>query len=112
MERQNDVISSDSISEDNSQWINKDKTEILEQTGYGTLVAFFDSKGKARSGAICGNDIEHKVIIVVTEFGWEFKVPYGKVLWVKNGTRWPKGVYKLLKERKNQNVKKSDNEEN
>jgi hypothetical protein len=38
-----------------------------------------------------------KVIKVVTEFGWEFIVPYDNVLWVRKGNRWPRGVYEILK---------------
>jgi len=94
---QNVIETSETNSENNSQWIIKDKTELLQQTNFGVLLAFFDRRGKARSGALCDNDVENKIVTVVTEYGWEFKVPYSEVIWVKNGTRWPRGVYNLLK---------------
>lgn len=94
---QNEFNSSGSNSEEDSKWVNKDKTELLKQICFGTLIAFYDKNGKPRSGAVCENNPDKSIVTVVTEFGWEFNVEYKNVLWVKNGTRWPKGVYKLLK---------------
>ena len=41
------------------------------------------------------------MVKLVTEFDAEFVVSYDRILWVKNGNRWPKMVYQMLKEYKN-----------
>ena len=79
----------------------KNKEKYIEEAEVGTLVAFVDENGKPRTAAIQNRSSKRKVLKVVTEFGWEFIVPYEKVLWIKKGNRWPNGVYRLLKEYKN-----------
>lgn len=78
-------------------WENKDKEKYIEEAEVGTLIAFYDKKKKPRTAALVNRSSTRRVIKVVTEFGWEFIVPYEDVLWVRKGTRWPKGVYNLLK---------------
>lgn len=67
----------------------------VNRASVGTLVAFFDILGKARTGKIT----EHtdSGIIAVTEYGAKFLVTFDKVLWVKFNHRWPRWVYNLLK---------------
>ena len=78
------------------------REDIIEQSELGTIFAFIDNYGKARTAKMEKKDPEKKVIYAVTEFNKNFVVPYRCVLWCqKNGnTRWPKGVYKLLKGQK------------
>lgn len=74
-----------------------DRTKYIDDAEIGTIVAFFDERGKARTAAIKSKDSNNKFIDVETEFGRQFRVPYDKVLWVKKGVRFPRGVYNLLK---------------
>ena len=78
-------------------WDMKDKTKYIEEAEVGALIAFYDEKGKPRTAALVNRSSARKVIKVVTEFGWEFIVPYDNVLWVRKGTRWPRGVYEIIK---------------
>lgn len=84
-------------SETQTPWVNQDKEKYIEEAEVGTLIAFYDRKGKPRTAALVNRSSARRVIKVVTEFEWEFIVPYENVLWVRKGTRWPKGVYNLLK---------------
>ena len=79
------------------KWVNSDKDEFIEKAEPGTLIAFYDNNGKPRTAALVNRSSNRKLVKLITEFGWEFIVPYSNVLWVKNGTRWPKGIYNLLK---------------
>lgn len=81
----------------------KPKVEYIEKAPLGTIVAFVDENGKARTAAICDKSLENKTLKVVTEFDREFIVPFENVLWVKNGTRFPRGVYNMLKGIKEEN---------
>lgn len=76
---------------------NENREMYIEKAEVGTLVAFLDEKGKPRTAKIVNRSSKRRLLKVVTEFDWEFIVSYDKVLWVKNGTRWPKGIYLLLK---------------
>lgn len=75
----------------------EEKYGYIEKAAIGTIIAFVDENGKARSAAIVSRDTENKIVNVITEFNKEFNVPYEKVLWVKNGPRFPRGVYNMLK---------------
>lgn len=87
--------------EPEKEWVNENKEKYIEEAEEGTLIAFIDLKGKPRTAALVNRSSKRKVVKLITEFGWEFIVPYANVLWVRNGTRWPKGVYKMLKVYKN-----------
>lgn len=78
-------------------WEFKSREKEVESAEVGTLIAFLDTKGKARTGALVNRSSNKKMVKLVTEFDREFIIPYANVLWVKNGTRWPKGIYKMLK---------------
>ena len=74
------------------------KEEYIENAAIGTIIAFVDEKGKARSAAIENRSSKKRLLKVVTEFNKEFVVPYEKVLWVRSkNLRWPRGVYDMLK---------------
>lgn len=92
----------ENVSEDTEKpWVLNDKDKYIEEAQPGTLIAFVDDKGKPRTAALVNRSASRRVIKVETEFNWTFVVPYDNVLWVRNGSRWPKGVYKMLKEYKN-----------
>lgn len=82
-------------------WVVGDKDEFIENAQVGTLMAFLDAKGKPRSGKMVNRSASRRMVKLVTEFDAEFVVSYDKILWVKNGNRWPKMVYQMLKEYKN-----------
>lgn len=82
-------------------WILGNKKEAIEKAEVGTLVAFLDEKGKPRTGKLENRSSSRQVVKLVTEFDWTFIVPYDKVLWVRFDSRWPKAIYKMLKEYKN-----------
>lgn len=79
------------------EWVNSEKDEFIEKAEPGTLMAFYDNNGKPRTAALVNRSSNRKLVKLQTEFGWEFIVPYSNILWVKNGTRWPRGIYNLLK---------------
>lgn len=78
-------------------WIMKDRSHLIEQAEAGTLIAFYDEKGKPRTAALVNRSSKNKLVKLVTEFEREFIVPYDNVIWIKKGNRWPRGVYNLLK---------------
>ena len=82
-------------------WVVGDKDEFIEKAEVGTLMAFLDDKGKPRSGKMVNRSAKRRMVKLVTEYDAEFTVSFDKVLWVKNGNRWPKMVYQMLKEYKN-----------
>lgn len=82
-------------------WVVGDKDEFIENAQVGTLMAFLDGKKKPRSGKMVNRSAKRRLVKLVTEFDAEFTVSYDDILWVKNGNRWPKCVYQMLKEYKN-----------
>ena len=70
--------------------------QAVENAEVGVIVAFlFD--GKCRSAKIIKKSTKNKIMLLQTSYGAEFKVPFDSIVWVKNGKRWPSGVYKMLK---------------
>ena len=96
------------IEEEVVPWIMKDRSHLIEQAEVGTLIAFYDEKGKPRTAALVNRSSKNKVVKLVTEFEREFIVPYDNVIWIKKGNRWPRGVYNLLKGYK-ANANKTEN---
>lgn len=72
------------------------KTQYLDTAAIGTLVAFAYNGG-AKSAKIIGRSTKDKKLEVETEYGARMVISYEDVLWIKTGTRWPKGIYNLLK---------------
>lgn len=95
--------------EEPEPWVMKDRTALIEKAEVGTLIAFYDEKGKPRTAALVNRSSKKKVVKLVTEFEREFIVPYDNVIWIKKGNRWPRGVYNLLKGYKTNGVKETEN---
>lgn len=72
----------------------KQKIEYIENAEIGVLVAF-KFRDKVRSGKIAKKPVGY--LVVETQNGTEYNIPYEDVLWVKTGERWPKQIFKLLK---------------
>lgn len=77
--------------------VEKDKKYYIEHVQVGTLVAFKVSDTKAKSGKVLKKSTNKKKVMVETEYGAQFIVPFEDIIWVRTGGRWPKGVYKMLK---------------
>lgn len=71
------------------------KEAYLNNAKIGTIVAFKVNDKKALSGMI--TEIHQNGFVVETKSGVKFNVRRKNVLWVKTGSRWPKGVYQALK---------------
>ena len=72
------------------------KVQYLDTAEIGTLVAFA-FKGGAKSAKIINRSTKDRKLEVETEYGAKLTIDYDDVLWIKTGTRWPKGIYNLLK---------------
>lgn len=75
----------------------KDKSRYIEEAEEGTLFAFLDENGKPRTAALVNRSSSRQVVKLMTEYDWEFVVPYSRILWVKKGKKWAYGVYRILK---------------
>lgn len=73
------------------------KMPYIENAEIGTIVAFRLSNGKAKSAKVTKKSTKNRRLMLETEYGAEYIVSYDDIIWVRNGKRWPKGVYKLLK---------------
>lgn len=92
------VNNHDGKSNEESQVDSRDvKDRYLDTAKIGCLVAFKIETGKVKSAKIVKRSTSGRKLKVETAYGMEYIVPYENVLWVKTGTRWPKGVYMLLK---------------
>lgn len=79
------------------QSMSEEKYKYVSTAEIGVIVAFKDQSGKVRSAKVINKSSSGEKLKVVTAYGKEFVVPYGDVVWVKTGDRWPRGVYDLLK---------------
>ena len=94
--RKNKICESDSecaVQDDES------KLKYIETVAIGTIVAFKvpDGDGKVKSAKIEKRSVSRRKLQLVTQYGARFVVSFEDVLWVKTGSRWPKGVFELLK---------------
>lgn len=82
--------------------VDERKMRYIEDVEIGTLVAFKDNaSGKVRSAKVMKKSSSKRKLMVETEYGASFVIPFTDVLWVKTGTRWPRGIFLLLKGTKN-----------
>ena len=73
------------------------KMSYVENIKIGVLVAFKLSNGKVKSAKVAKKSSSKRKLLLETEYGKTYIVPYEDIIWVRTGNRWPKGVYKLLK---------------
>lgn len=74
------------------------KEKYIDTALEGTLIAFsIEDENKAKSAKVIKVDKDKRFVYAETSYGKKYKVKYENVLWVKTGTRWPRGVYNLLK---------------
>ena len=74
------------------------KKEYIETIQVGTLVAFREpDTNKLNTAKVVKKSTKNKKLMLQTQYGAEFIVPYEFIVWVKTGSRWPKGIYNELK---------------
>lgn len=73
------------------------KMPYIENAEVGTLVAFRLPGGKVKSAKIVRKSSTKRKLKLETEYGAVYIVSFDDVVWVRTGTRWPRGVYNLLK---------------
>lgn len=73
------------------------KIKRIESIELGTLVAFRLPNGKVKSAKVSRKSSKNRKLKVETEYGAAYIISYEDVVWVRNGKRWPRGVYMLLK---------------
>lgn len=79
----------------------KGKLEYVNNVSIGTLVAFNAPDGRVRSAKVMKKSTRKRKLMVETEYGASFVISFDDVIWVKTGSRWPRGVYNMLKGNKN-----------
>lgn len=79
----------------------KGKMEYVNNVSIGTLVAFNALDGRVRSAKVMKKSTRKRKLMVETEYGASFIISFDDVIWVKTGSRWPRGVYNMLKGNKN-----------
>ena len=77
------------------------KMEYVNNVEVGTLVAFNAPDGRVRSAKVMKKSTKKRKLMVETEYGASFIISFDDVIWVKTGSRWPRGVYNMLKGNKN-----------
>ena len=75
----------------------KQKMPYIENIEIGTLVAFRLSNGKVKSAKVTRKSTKNRKLKLETDYGAEYIVSFDDIVWVRTGKRWPRGVYKLLK---------------
>ena len=73
------------------------KMPYIENVEIGTLVAFRLFNGKVKSAKVIRKSTKNRKLMLETDYGAKYIVPYDDIVWVRTGKRWPRGVYKLLK---------------
>jgi hypothetical protein len=73
------------------------KQKYLDNIQVGTIVAFKLSDNKAKSAKVVKKSTKNRKLQVETSYGAQYIIPFENVIWVKTGSRWPKGVYNMLK---------------
>lgn len=73
------------------------KADYVDNASKGTIVAFKVDDDKVKSAKVVRKSSKEKLLKCVTSYGKEYIVKYSDILWVKTGSRWPRGVYNLLK---------------
>ena len=75
----------------------RNKERYIEEAEVGVLIAFLDKNGKPRTAALVNRSSKRKMLLLETEYGWRYEVPYECVLWVKRGEHWAANIYRILK---------------
>lgn len=89
------ILVSDDVQE---SMVEGEKSSYVETAQLGTLVAFREPKtNKLNTAKVVKKSTKNRKLKLQTQYGAEFVVSYEDVVWVKTGTRWPRGIYNELK---------------
>lgn len=77
--------------------IDSGKLDRIMNADIGTLVAFRTESGKVKSAKIVNRSSKNRKLKLETAYGKQFVVDYEDVIWVRTNSRWPKGVFEMLK---------------
>lgn len=105
MEKQDDITDtkkkieeSGDVSVEHVDHSNESKLDRVITAPIGTLIAFYEpGTTKLNTAKITNRNKSKKLIKCETQYGKEFVISFENVVWVKTGSRWPKGIYNLLK---------------
>lgn len=73
------------------------KFNYIDTAPIGTIVAFRSETGKVKSAMIINRSSSRQLLKLETQYGAQFVVKYSDVIWVRTNSRWPRGVFNLLK---------------
>lgn len=76
--------------------VDNQKMQYIENAEVGTIVAF-TTNGKTKSAKIVKKSTKKRRFMLETSYGAQYIIPYNDVIWVRTGSKWPRGVYNLLK---------------
>ena len=84
-----------------NKYADESKLERVVTAPIGTLLAFYEpGTTKLNTAKITNRNKSKKLIKCETQYGREFIVSFESIVWVKTGSRWPKGIYNILKKKK------------
>lgn len=99
----NNEVNDDNVSTnanaDQNKLVNNNRMRYVENVEIGTIVAFTKPDGGVDSAKVINRSTSKRKLKVQTYYGIEYVIAFEDVIWVKTGSRWPKGVYNLLKGR-------------
>lgn len=75
----------------------KNHKRYIDNVQVGTLIAFRLPNGKVKSAKVIKRSTKNRKLKVETNYNVSYIISFDDVVWVKTGTRWPRGVYRLLK---------------
>lgn len=73
------------------------RVEYVKAAEKGTIMAFRLPDGKVKSAKMIERSMKREKLKMETAYGRQFVISFSDVIWVKSGSRWPKGVFNLLK---------------
>lgn len=76
---------------------NVNKSHYIETIQIGVIVAFRELSGKLNTAKVMAKNTKLRRLKLETQYGKKFIIPYESVVWVKTGSRFPRGIYNELK---------------
>lgn len=73
------------------------RLQFVENVSIGSIVAFRCFNGKVKSAKVIAKDKDKRTLEVETNYDKKYSVDFEDVIWVRAGSRWPKGILQLLK---------------
>lgn len=73
------------------------RLQFVENVSIGSIVAFRCFNGKVKSAKVIAKDKDKRTLEVETNYNKKYSVDFEDVIWVRAGSRWPKGILQLLK---------------